>query len=185
MQRRLGTTMIYVTHDQLEAMSMADSIAVMHQGVLQQLGTPQEIYNNPVNEWVAGFVGEPPMNFVDAEVVEGDGRMWLQHPGFKVPCAPEQETILRQRLQQRQVRMGIRPDQIRIANETFPDGLAARIRVSEPLGGDMLVDTELAGSRMLVKTNADFRAEMDTDCWLAFDTSRWHVFERPSGVAYF
>ena len=68
LQRTLGTTMIYVTHDQLEAMSMADTIAVMHDGELQQLGTPREVYNKPVNAWVAGFVGEPAMNFVDAAV---------------------------------------------------------------------------------------------------------------------
>jgi len=68
LQRELGTTMVYVTHDQLEALSMADRIAVMHEGVLQQLGTPQDIYNSPVNEWVAGFVGEPPMNFIDCEI---------------------------------------------------------------------------------------------------------------------
>jgi multiple sugar transport system ATP-binding protein len=68
LQRRLETTTIYVTHDQLEAMSMADSIAVMHEGVLQQFGTPSEIYNHPANEWVAGFVGEPPMNFLNCRL---------------------------------------------------------------------------------------------------------------------
>ncbi len=70
MQRELGTTMVYVTHDQLEALSMADRIAVMHDGVLQQFGTPREIYEHPVNEWVAGFVGEPPMNFLDCVLEE-------------------------------------------------------------------------------------------------------------------
>ena len=75
MQRELGTTMIYVTHDQLEALSMADRIAVMHDGVLQQFGTPQEIYDHPVNEWVAGFVGEPPMNFLDCTLEEQDGQL--------------------------------------------------------------------------------------------------------------
>ena len=73
LQRTLGTTMIYVTHDQLEAMSMADTIAVMHDGELQQLGTPREVYNKPVNAWVAGFVGEPAMNFMDASD-RGQGR---------------------------------------------------------------------------------------------------------------
>ena len=79
LQRTLGTTMIYVTHDQLEAMSMADTIAVMHDGELQQLGTPREVYNKPVNAWVAGFVGEPAMNFVDVERA-GPGRQDLFHP---------------------------------------------------------------------------------------------------------
>ena len=68
MQRKLGTTMIYVTHDQLEALSMADRIAVMRDGVLQQVGTPSEIYNNPSNQWVAGFIGEPAMNFIECSV---------------------------------------------------------------------------------------------------------------------
>ena len=80
LQRTLGTTMIYVTHDQLEAMSMADTIAVMHEGELQQLGTPREVYNNPVNAWVAGFVGEPPMNFLDCECSRSDGRLTSSAP---------------------------------------------------------------------------------------------------------
>ena len=83
MQRELGTTMIYVTHDQLEAMSMADRIAVMHEGVLQQFGTPREIYNHPVNEWVAGFVGEPPMNFLDCALEERGGELHVVHPGLR------------------------------------------------------------------------------------------------------
>jgi multiple sugar transport system ATP-binding protein len=185
MQRRLGTTMIYVTHDQLEAMSMADRIAVMHEGVLQQFGTPQEIYNHPVNEWVAGFVGEPPMNFLDVEVVEEDGRLLLAHPGFRVAVTPAQQGLLGKRLSGREARMGIRPDEVRIASATFPGALEARVRVSEPLGGDMLVDAELAGSRLLVKTRPDFTGGMGAPCWIAFDTERWHLFEKPSGVAYF
>ena len=76
LQRTLGTTMIYVTHDQLEAMSMADTIAVMHDGELQQLGSPREVYNRPVNAWVAGFVGEPAMNFVDVDVE--DREVWMR-----------------------------------------------------------------------------------------------------------
>ena len=80
--------MVYVTHDQLEALSMADRIAVMHDGVLQQFGTPQEIYNHPVNEWVAGFVGEPPMNFLDCTLEEHDGQLLVVHPAFAVPVTP-------------------------------------------------------------------------------------------------
>ena len=89
MQRTLGTTMIYVTHDQLEAMSMADKIAVMHEGELQQLGTPREIYNKPVNAWVAGFVGEPAMNFVDCNIEESGGKIRFSHPNFTISVTPE------------------------------------------------------------------------------------------------
>jgi multiple sugar transport system ATP-binding protein len=186
MQRRLGTTMVYVTHDQLEAMSMADRIAVMHDGVLQQFATPQEIYNHPVNEWVAGFVGEPPMNFLDARVEEQDGRLGLVHAGFRAAFTDGQQTLLRERLGDREVRMGIRPDQIAIGIDTPPAGSApATVTVTEPLGGDMLVDVDLAGTRMLVKTKPDFQGTMGAPCWVAFDVSRWHVFEKQTGVAYF
>ncbi len=184
MQRRLGTTMIYVTHDQLEAMSMADRIAVMHEGVLQQFGTPQEIYNHPVNEWVAGFVGEPPMNFLDAAVEERDGRLVLVHRGFSAALTDAQQALLRDRLRGRDVRMGIRPDQISIALADA-DGAPATVTVTEPLGGDTLVDIDLAGTRLLVKTKPDFQGTMGSPCRIVFDVTRWHLFEKPSGVAYF
>ena len=75
LQKDLGTTMIYVTHDQLEAMSMADRVAIMNFGVLQQLGTPDEIFNEPVNEFVAGFIGDPPINFINGSLIEDSGRI--------------------------------------------------------------------------------------------------------------
>jgi multiple sugar transport system ATP-binding protein len=185
MQRRLGTTMIYVTHDQLEAMSMADRIAVMHDGVLQQFGTPQEIYNHPVNEWVAGFVGEPPMNFMEATVHEEAGQLLLAHDGFRAAFTPAQQAILRKQLRDREVRMGIRPDQIGIGLGEASGSAPATITVTEPLGGDMLVDVDLAGTRMLVKTNPDFQGTMGAPCRVTFDTGRWHLFEKETGVAYF
>jgi multiple sugar transport system ATP-binding protein len=184
MQRRLGTTMIYVTHDQLEAMSMADRIAVMHEGVLQQCGTPQEIYNHPVNEWVAGFVGEPPMNFVDAAVGDRDGRLMLEHPGFTAAFTDAQQALLRGRLRDHEVRMGIRPDQIAIGLD-LADGFPATVSITEPLGGDTLVDVDLAGTRLLVKTKPDFEGAMGDACRIAFDTTRWHLFEKTTGAAFF
>ena len=185
MQRRLGTTMIYVTHDQLEAMSMADRIAVMNNGVLQQFGTPQEIYNHPVNEWVAGFVGEPPMNFIDCDLVEEGGTFHAVHSSFKVAVPADQAMKLRASLKSGSVRMGIRPDQIAIS--LGQDGLAkGSIKITEPLGGDTLVDVDLKGANhVLVKTDADFKGQMGEACSLTLDTSRWHFFSKETGVAYF
>ena len=185
MQRRLATTMIYVTHDQLEAMSMADRIAVMHNGVLQQLGTPQEIYNHPVNEWVAGFVGEPPMNFLDCELVEENGGFVLTHPSFRQSVPDEQAMLLRNTLRDPAVRLGIRPDQIRIDVNSGTRTVEAEIAIVEPLGGDTLVDVDVAGSRMLVKTDPNFEGSMGGHCHLTFDTARWHLFARDNGVAYY
>jgi len=185
MQRRLGTTMIYVTHDQLEAMSMADRIAVMHNGVLQQFGTPQDIYNHPVNEWVAGFVGEPPMNFIDCDLVDEGGRLHAVHSSFKVALTDAQTKILHGSLREKSVRMGIRPDQISIKAGT-ESGVDGRIKLTEPLGGDTLVNVDLKGAdELLVKTNPDFNGGIDQACTLTFDTSRWHFFSKETGVAYF
>ncbi|HRY25662.1 MAG: ABC transporter ATP-binding protein [Geminicoccaceae bacterium] len=185
MQRELGTTMIYVTHDQLEALSMADRIAVMHEGVLQQFGTPQEIYDHPVNEWVAGFVGEPPMNFVDCLIEDRGGVLHAVHPSFAVPVTGSQEAILRDSAHRAEVRMGIRPDQIGIVTGDGGDAVAAQILLTEPLGGDMLVDAAVGQEKFLVKTKPDFQGRRGDACRLAFDTGRWHLFDRDTGLAYF
>ena len=185
MQRRLGTTMIYVTHDQMEALSMADRIAVMHDGVLQQVGTPRQVYDHPVNEWVAGFVGEPPINFLDGNVMEENGRLSFSHPSFVLPLLPEQEAIVRQTLKDAQVRMGVRPDQVFIEIEPVAKAFEGKILVTEPIGGDMLVDVELQDDKVLVKTGPDFAGQMDQPCYLTLDRTRWHLFDKSSGVALF
>lgn len=184
MQRDLGTTMVYVTHDQLEALSMADRIAVMHNGVLQQLGTPQEIYHHPVNEWVAGFVGEPPMNFIDCMLEEHHGHLSVRHDQFVLPLLPDQAESFRNG-HAHEVRMGIRPDDIAISHSTSDDAFPARVLVTEPLGGNTLVDVELGHSKVLVKTDSDYQADMGDRCFLTFDTRRWHLFDKETGVAYF
>ncbi len=185
MQRELGTTMIYVTHDQLEALSMADRIAVMHEGVLQQFGTPLEIYNHPVNEWVAGFVGEPPMNFVECRIEERDDQITVVHPAFAVPVTEAQAALLREQATAPEVKMGIRPDQISIATAAQTASIAGEILVTEPLGGDMLVDMTVGEDKFMVKTHPDFAGRRGDTCHIGFDTSRWHLFARDTGLAYF
>ena len=186
LQRTLGTSMIYVTHDQLEALSMADKIAVMHNGVLQQYGTPADIYNHPVNEWVAGFVGEPPMNFVDCELAGAGGDICVTHPSFSVPVTPEQRARLSDTTAG-PVRLGIRPDDVTVAMERGPETpIEAKVFITEPIGGDMLVDTQLAdGRRLLVRTKPGFSGRAGDTCWLGFNTSRWHLFSSADGRAYF
>ena len=186
MQRELGTTMVYVTHDQLEAMSMADRIAVMHDGVLQQFGTPQEIYRHPVNEWVAGFVGEPPMNFLDCELAERDGGVpHLVHPAFALPLPPEHAALLRRAgAAAGPLRLGVRPDQIAIASAPAAGSVPARVLVTEPLGGDMLVDCALGDHKVVVKTKPDYDGRGGEPCHLTFDRARWHLFARDTGLAY-
>jgi multiple sugar transport system ATP-binding protein len=186
LQRSLGTTMIYVTHDQLEALSMADYIAVMHDGELQQWGTPLEIYNNPVNAWVAGFVGEPAMNFLTCDIKgQGDGVV-LAHQNFEIPLLPGQLRQLNGGASSATARMGVRPDALSISM-TKPSEAAMRgeIFVNELLGGDMLVEVELADCRIRVKTKPEFEGKPGDACYLTVDRDKWHVFDAGDGHAYF
>ena len=94
LQKKLGTTMVYVTHDQTEALSMADRVAVMHEVILQQYGTPENINNKPVDTWVAGFLGEPPMNFSDCELEQEDDTLQVKHSTFLITLLHEKASII-------------------------------------------------------------------------------------------
>jgi multiple sugar transport system ATP-binding protein len=185
LQRTLGTTMIYVTHDQLEAMTMADKIAVMHEGILQQLGSPREVYNNPVNAWVAGFVGEPAMNFMDATVEDTGNQTWFNHPNFKISVTPEQRHLLNAQ-NSNKIRLGVRPDALTITG-TKPkdDHVKGEIFVTELLGSDMIVDVNLADSRIRVKTTPEFAGKEGDACYITVNRNKWHAFSSTDGRAYF
>lgn len=186
LQKTLGTTMIYVTHDQLEALSMADYIAVMHDGELQQWGTPSEIYNKPVNAWVAGFVGEPAMNFVTAGVQGSGDAVHLTHPDFEIPLLPAQVGLLNGASKGGTARMGVRPDALAITlQKPAEPSITGKIFVNELLGGDMLVEVQLKDCRMRVKTTTEFAGKPGDICHLTVNRDKWHVFDAVDGHAYF
>ena len=185
LQRTLGTTMIYVTHDQLEAMSMSDMIAVMHDGELQQLGTPREIYNNPINAWVAGFVGEPAMNFVDVAVQSKGSKMDFNHPNFSISVTPEQARRISVK-NEGTYRMGVRPDALSISGvKPKDDCIQGEIFVTELLGSDMIVDVNLADSRIRVKTTPEFAGKEGDRCYITVNREKWHAFSSVDGLALF
>jgi multiple sugar transport system ATP-binding protein len=178
--------MIYVTHDQLEGMSMADKIAVMNSGVLQQYGTPKEIFNNPVNEWVATFVGDPPMNLLEAELQSENGTLYIVHPNFRLPLsdAKRQKLLAGSGSDSRQVKLGIRPDNIKVATAQNGDSaIPASIYITEPLGEDMIVEVRVGEDRVVAKTRVDFEGRIDEQAFLEFNESKLHVFDRETGLA--
>ena len=186
LQRTLGTTMIYVTHDQLEAMSMADTIAVMHEGELQQLGSPREVYNQPVNAWVAGFVGEPAMNFVDVELQDHSGRTNFIHPNFSIPVTEQQQRIIAAGARPSKLRMGVRPDAMSISMaKPAEEHITGKIFVTELLGGDMIIDVDLDDSRIRVKTSTDFEGIEGQTCYMTVNRDKWHAFSKENGKALF
>jgi len=140
MHQRLKTTTVYVTHDQIEAMTLGDKVAVMKDGVIQQFGTPHEIYNNPANLFVASFIGSPPMNFVPLRIRQRDGR-WVgvlnsEQGSCELPLPITSDEGLRDR----ELILGIRPEQIGLSNGSAADlSLLVDIEVVEPTGPDTLV----------------------------------------------
>ena len=131
LHRELGQTIIYVTHDQVEAISLSDRVAVLDRGRIQQIGTPDEVYNRPVNRFVAEFIGSPPMNIVDAELSEVGGRLSLVGHGFRfVHCSIAKSVSLRQVKLPQQVAFGIRPECMTMCAETG--------RTQTPIGAEVL-----------------------------------------------
>ena len=163
LHRRLGRTFVYVTHDQLEAMTMSDRIAVMHEGVLQQFGTPADVYERPVNLFVAGFIGSPAMSLLRGDAQDGVFR----HPAVTLKIDRAGAMVL-----------GIRPEDVLLGQGSF----TARIRLVEPTGHEQIVALELAGGDALTaRAPPDMALRAgDTLAW-GLRTPRLHVFDAASG----
>jgi multiple sugar transport system ATP-binding protein len=148
---RLDATMIYVTHDQVEAMTMADKIVVMRDGKIQQIGSPLYLYNQPINKFVAGFLGTPPMNFLNVKVIEEGGRIMIDEGTFKLNVSPEHQPMLKSYIG-KDIGFGIRPEDLEVATSpTAGSTLKTKITVVEPLGADTNLYTTTAKSTLTAR----------------------------------
>lgn len=181
--RELGVTTVYVTHDQVEAMAMADRIAVMNLGRIQQIATPKEIYAHPRNEFVAGFIGEPPMNFADAELQQRAGALALVSPSFCIELSGALAARARAYHGPPQVRIGIRPENISAWLTPQPDTLSARVDFVEPQGERTILSVRLRGGELfLVQVAPEFRPALGETVHLRFDQEHLHIFETQTGM---
>jgi len=189
LQRVLNTTMIYVTHDQLEAISMADRIVIMNLGEVQQIGTPDEIFNHPYNLFVAGFVGDPPMNFLECELVEEGGQTYLRNGGMKVPLQPAQIEAIKSTkisLNRKKAIIGIRPEDITISKEPRKDAhIEGEVYVTSPMGKDVVIEVESKGHHLKIITSINNVFDMGENVSLVFDTTKIHIFDGVSTRAVF
>jgi multiple sugar transport system ATP-binding protein len=171
LQKQLGVTTLYVTHDQVEAMTMADMVAVMHEGRLQQLAAPAELYARPVNLFVARFCGSPPMNVVAGEVRDGvfaHGCGSIRLPAGAAPGS---------------VKLGFRPEHATMVARGAPDSLDGEVYVVEPLGNETLVTVSLAGDLVNLRAAAGVDPAIGTHIGLAPDPARLHLFDPDTGAA--
>ena len=184
LHHRLETTMIYVTHDQIEAMTLGDRIAVMNDGVLQQVAPPLEIYDRPVNRFVAGFIGTPPMNFVDGELAADDGRLSVDTGAGRLRL-PDSFTEAVGSHVGRPVIFGMRPERLEplAEGQEAPDGavLEVKVNVVEPLGDDMLLYLSTAKHDIIAKVDSHVSATVGQQMRIRIDVARGHVFDTESG----
>ncbi len=182
LQKELKITTIYVTHDQVEALSMSDRIVVMNEGRVQQVGTPSEIYSNPANTFVASFIGTPPMNLIPCTYRETEESPVLNCPGFTYRLPPEAKEAMAARTSD-EVYLGVRPEDIEIV-ETEPSHARAVILVVEPLGKDLIVTASLGEEHMLKIATTPTKAVVPNQkVGLRFREEKIHVFDRKTGKA--
>jgi multiple sugar transport system ATP-binding protein len=180
----LGHTMVYVTHDQEEAMAMADRISVMKDGELIQTGTPEEIYNQPKNIFVAGFVGEPAMNFLECEYSPNGGKPMLTHRDIHIPLPLQAKHLAQQNTLPKQVLLGIRPFYVGIHSERSDVyNIPANVFIVEPMGDMAVVIAKVYDTRLQVVTTPDFRAQPNQPIWLSFDQEHTHLFDMQTEMA--
>jgi multiple sugar transport system ATP-binding protein len=178
LHQRLGTTMIYVTHDQIEAMTMGDRIAVMRDGLLQQVGTPQELYDHPVNIFVAGFIGSPSMNFATAKAVGKD----LMLGGHKLELSGEPAKAAETRADGANVLIGFRPEHIELANgqESSAVRFPAKVDVVEYLGNDELIHAQAEGNEIVALLPSDKKVSVGDNVNFAVPMDKLHIFDPES-----
>ncbi len=179
LHERLDATMIYVTHDQVEAMTMGDRIVVMRNGFIQQVGPPMEVYNQPQNQFVAGFIGSPPMNFLDARLVADNGGVTVGLQGMRLPLPP-QKAKGAEAYMNRNVVFGIRPEDILSTPEKKSASLAplrATVEVLEPLGAEIILELSCQGYAFTARMDPQMRAKMHDEIEVYFDMERVHLFD--------
>ena len=181
---RLGTTAIYVTHDQVEAMTLGDRVVVMRDGVVQQVGEPLELYNQPANRFVAGFIGSPAMNFAAVTVTEANGSLIAENSGLciKLPDATAQR--LRGHVG-RDITLGVRPEDLMVADGADHDRLSfdAVIEVVEQLGSEILLDMKVGDSVMVASVEPTVPVKVRDKLRFAIRPSRLHVFDTKTEAA--
>ncbi|TWE07185.1 glucose ABC transporter ATP-binding protein [Pseudomonas sp. AG1028] len=180
MHQRLKTTTVYVTHDQIEAMTLGDKVAVMKEGVIQQFGTPQQIYNDPANQFVASFIGSPPMNFIPVQLQRRDGQVWAVLTSSAGRCElPMGE--LPEGAEQRDMLLGVRPEQVQLAGAEQGHGLPAQVEVTEPTGPDTLVFVTVNDSKLCCRLAPDQAPAVGQPLQLSIDAARALLFDANSG----
>jgi multiple sugar transport system ATP-binding protein len=176
----LKATTIYVTHDQIEALSMGDRIAIMRGGKIQQCDKPTIVYDLPATDFVGGFIGNPPMNFMDAQVQRQNGSVSVAIGGHQLKPHPLMQPLL-QPYDGKPIVVGIRAENMETLAEPVADALKVSVLVVEPLGSQNLLTVKIGSNIVKVSTHPSFAIAPDQDVWLRFPTDKIRWIDRDSG----
>ena len=177
LRKRINTTFIYVTHDQTEAMTLGDRIVVMKDGYIQQIGTPQEVYDHPSNLFVSGFIGTPQMNYFDAQLLKENGRYFVQVDGYKVELSEEkQERLSSRNVEAQEITLGVRPDHITLSDK----GIKGVVDVSELMGSSLHLHLSVDDKDVIaiVPTEGKVVDYINKEVDLAFSGNVCHLFDK-------
>lgn len=197
LQKELGVTTIYVTHDQVEALSMADRIAVMDKGKVQQVGSPGELYYKPANVFVATFIGTPPMNLIKCEIIETEPRKYstgigfkeaaqtpyiIKCPGFNIPVSLDLAKVVLEKTTSRELVIGIRPQFMKIGGKPDEEGtIIAEVLVVEPLGSENIITAKIDDVMIKIKASPEVIPEMGQKIVITADWDKALVFDSKTG----
>jgi multiple sugar transport system ATP-binding protein len=176
LHERLETTAIYVTHDQVEAMTLGTRVVVMKDGRVQQMGEPLELYGKPANKFVAGFIGSPAMNFVEVSISGAGDALWAEASGLRLKVPQSIANRVRSRAGDR-LTLGVRPEALRIANGIDEYSFATAVDVLEPLGNEILLNFRAGGVPMVARVDPGVRVKAHENVRLALDPERLHFFD--------
>ncbi len=198
LHKKLGTTFIYVTHDQTEAMTMADRIVVMKDGLIQQVDTPPNLYNKPINKFVAGFIGSPQMNFIECKLIKKGDDFYCQFGtedtktrkgvkyDIKVPAYKNEKNVL-DKYEDKTVIMGIRPEDLHDNEDRInklPDGIIeANVEVTELMGAEIYLYVNCEGASLVARVEPTSKAHAGDTIKMAFDNDRIHLFDKETEQA--
>ena len=180
LQKDIGVTTIYVTHDQVEAMTMADRVAIMNGGLLQQCGSPTQIFRTPANQFVGGFIGNPPMNFL-AGSVGPEGMFDLNI--LKLPLPPDLAEIATHASSD-EIVLGIRPQDVRVSLQSTDEPcICTETFATEPMGDQTILDMKVGDALVKAVVVPEFPADMGTEVWISFPARKLHLFDKKTGRA--
>jgi multiple sugar transport system ATP-binding protein len=183
MRQQVQKNMIYVTHDQIEAMTLADKIVVMHGGHIQQQGTPEELFKRPINKFVAGFLGMPPMNFIDATLTDKDGKLWAEGKGFSIALPADRAADARKSAEP-SVTLGLRPSDLVYSPDANPDqSLDLNVIVSEYVGAQSVLICGCGDAKVTVELKSETPIALGETLRFSFQPENIHLFDTKTEMA--